>query len=262
LKISEITGQKRIDINVDIGEGFAFDSDLLRFATSANICCGVHAGSEQITLTALALCEEKGIRVGVHPGYPDRASMGRDGVSVEVERRYLTSIFDQVKWFASVTQPAYLKPHGGFYQDTAQLLPPDWEVSQRKQPLATKYENGGLYLALYPGMQSLSMLLRVHHLALMGLEISAHKILAERAGQRLIREGFADRAYQTDGTLVPRGSPGAIHLEIGEVRKQVVKIAPFVDSICVHGDTQNCVEIIEAVYAALFDEGYDIAVDF
>jgi UPF0271 protein len=261
LKVSDLVGSRRIDINVDIGEGFPYDEDLLRFATSANICCGAHAGSERLTLDAIELCASRSVRVGAHPGYPDRATMGRERVSKGLERRYFNSIFDQISWFCRVAKPHYIKPHGGFYNDTALVLPPDWEVSERKQPLATKYENGGLYLALHPGMQSLSMLLRVHHLPLMGLEVTAHKILAERAGQSLIREGFADRAYHPDGTLVSRSAPGAVHAEIFAIRQQVSQIAPFVDSICVHGDTPNCVEIAEAVFAALIDEGFDVAVD-
>jgi UPF0271 protein len=60
---------------------------------------------------------------------------------------------------------------------------------------------------------------------------------------------------------VSRSSPGAVHAEILDIRTQVAKIAPFVDSICVHGDTENCVEIAEAVFASLLDEGYDVAVD-
>ncbi len=261
LKVSELVGNRRVDINVDIGEGFPYDADLLQFATSANICCGAHAGSEDLTLQAIEFCEQNGIRIGVHPGYPDRGSMGRYPVTVDSERQYLNSIFAQVSWFCRYVKPSYLKPHGSFYNDTAIVLPDDWEVSQRKQPLATRYENGGLFLALYPGTQSLSMLLRVHHLPLMGLEATAHKVLAERAGQPLIREGFADRAYHPNGTLAPRSVPGSVFTDVQEVKAQVAKIAPYVDSICVHGDTENCVEVAEAVYGALLDQGCEVAVD-
>ncbi len=114
-------------------------------------------------------------------------------------------------------------------------------------------------MAQFPGVQSLMMLLRIHKLPLLGLEGTAHKILAERAGQAFIREGFADRKYDEDGQLLPREEPGAVLLSVDEVRKQAVRLAPFVDSICLHGDTPDCMEMAEAVYSALVDEGLEVA---
>jgi UPF0271 protein len=258
VRVSDLVGKRTIDLNVDIGEGFPHDQELLAFASSANVCCGVHAGSEELTIEAAARCRERGVRIGAHPGYPDRDSMGRHPLAIANERDYLKSLFDQVEWFVSAIGATYLKPHGGFYNDTGIILPHDWESSRRKQPLATKYENGGLYLAQFPGMQSLMMLLRIHRLPLMGLESTSHLVLAERAGQPIIREGFADRAYTEQGTLVPRSQPGALLTEAMQVKEQVLRLAPFVDSICLHGDTPGCVEFAELVYRTLTDEGYGI----
>ena len=243
---------------MDIGEGFPHDRELLAFATSANVCCGVHAGSEELTMEAAARCRERGVRIGAHPGYPDRGTMGRLALTSGNERDFLKSLFDQVEWFVSAIGAAYLKPHGGFYTDTGVILPPDWEWAKRKQPLATRYENGGVFLAQYPGMQSLIMLLRIHRLPLMGLESTSHLVLAARAGQPLLREGFADRAYTEHGTLVPRSQQGALLTEMYDVQDQVLRLAPFVDSICLHGDTPDCVEFAELVFKTLRDEGYEI----
>jgi UPF0271 protein len=259
VRVSELVGKRKIDLNVDIAEGFGHDAELLSFATSANVCCGMHAGSEETAIEAAARCRERNVRVGIHPGYPDRPSMGRGTLSVETERDYLRSLFDQVEWFKTALGGEYLKPHGGFYNDTAVVLPDDWEWSERKQPLASRYETGGLFLAKYPGMQSLIMILRIHQLPLMGLDSTSHRVLALRAGQPLIREGFADRAYREDGTLVPRGEPGAVLSDLGAVREQVIRIAPFVDSICLHGDTPDCVEFAEVVFRTLVDEGYEVS---
>jgi UPF0271 protein len=259
LKVSDLVGKRRVDLNVDIGEGFPYDRELLRFATSANVCCGVHAGSAEITLEAAARCREFDVRIGAHPGYPDRASMGRATLAEGHERDYLKSLFDQAEWFVTTIGAAYLKPHGGFYNDTAVVLPHDWEWSMRKQPLATRYENGGIFLAQYPGMQSLMMLLRIYKLPLMGLEATAHKVLSERAGQPLIREGFADRAYLPTGALMPRSQEGAVLKDPLVVKEQVLRLAPFVDSVCLHGDTENCVEFAEQVYGSLVDQGYEVA---
>jgi 5-oxoprolinase (ATP-hydrolysing) subunit A len=211
-------------------------------------------------MEAAARCRERGIRIGAHPGYPDPGSMGRQSLSIDREREYLKSLFDQVKWFVSAVGATYLKPHGGFYNDTGVVLPPDWEWSHRRQLLATRYENGGVFLAQFPGMQSLMMLLRIHRLPLMGLESTSHLVLAERAGQPLIREGFADRAYTDQGTLVPRSQPDALLTDPLKVQEQVLRLAPSVDSICLHGDTPNCVEFAEIVYRTLVDEGYEIGV--
>jgi len=261
VKVSDLVGPRLIDLNVDIGEGFPNDVALLQVATSANVCCGVHAGDEKLTAEAVARCRQYGVRIGAHPGYPDRNSMGRAPMGSSQVREYLSSLFSQVEWFVNSFGAAYLKPHGAFYNETAMVLPEDWESKLRRQPLATRYENGGLFLAEHPGMQSLMMMLRINKLTLMGLEATAHKTLAERAGQKLIREGFADRAYQPDGTLVPRSQPGAVLTNTADVRSQVAFLAPRVDSICLHGDGENCVEFAHLVKEELISLGYGVGVE-
>jgi UPF0271 protein len=248
-----------IDLNVDIGEGFAHDAELLKFATSANVCCGVHAGDEELTKHTLELCRKQRVRVGAHPGYPDRANMGRKSMEPGQEREYLRSLFDQLEWFASFAEPAYVKPHGAFYNDTAIVLPTDWQIQKRTRETYMPYDTGGLFLAQYPGIHSLQMMLRIHRLPLLGLPGTSHVQIARRAGQDLIREGFADRRYGEGGTLVPRTEPGSVLQDPEAVRQQVVSLAPHVDSICLHGDTDNCLEFAELVYKTLTDEGYGIA---
>lgn len=257
--ISQIVGRRTIDLNVDIGEGFAHDAELLRFASSANICCGVHAGSKDLTWETLELCRKHRVRIGAHPGYPDRESMGRKPMEAGQERVYLKSLFDQVAWFAEIARPSYLKPHGAFYNDTAIVLPHNWETL-RKRAAVSEYESGGLYLAQFPGVQSLVMMLRVHRLSLMGLESTAHKAIATRSRQPFIREGFADRGYRPDGTLKPRTEPNAVLKDPKDVKRQVLTLAPKVDSLCLHGDTPDCLEFAELVYKTLLDNGYGVGV--
>ncbi len=259
MKVSDIIGKGRIDLNVDIGEGFAFDKDLLAYASSANISCGVHAGSKELTKDTIRLCKEKGIRIGVHPGYPHRESMGRTALTIENEIEYLNSIQDQVKWFSNLQFPAYVKPHGAFYNETALVLPDNWETQIRKQPSSSRYEMGGLYLAQTPGIQLLTMLLRIMKVPLMGLATTAHTVIATRASQMLIREGFADRGYTEKGTLIPRSSPGALLSDPNEIKEQVLRLAPKVDSICLHGDTPDCLVFAEMIYRTLTDAGYEVS---
>ncbi|MEZ0326099.1 MAG: 5-oxoprolinase subunit PxpA [Fimbriimonas sp.] len=258
MKVSDVIGKKTIDLNVDIGEGFPFDRELLRFASSANICCGVHAGSQDLTAATVELCRRQRVRVGAHPGYPDRENMGRRPMEEGQEREYLRSVFEQVRWFVALAKPEYIKPHGAFYNDTAIVLPENWQFRMRTKEAITPYDTGGLYLAQYPGIQSLSMILRVHKLPLMGLRSTAHAQAAERSGQTLIHEGFADRAYTNQGTLAPRGEEGAVFHDPKQIREQVLRLAPEVDSICLHGDTPSCVQFAELVYKTLVDSGYGI----
>ncbi len=249
---------KSIDLNVDIGEGFPHDADLLEFATSANVCCGIHAGSAQLTADTVELCRSKGIRIGAHPGYPDRASMGRRSISIDLQREWLGSVLQQISDF-SVEYPAkYVKPHGALYNDTAQPIQDGWD-SMAKHPTSTSpYEAGGYALSLVPGTGMLIMALRINKVPLMGLPNTMHIPISERAGVGFIREGFADRAYQSDGTLLPRSEPGALLSSAEAIRSQVVKLANEVDSLCLHGDTPECLEYAELIYKTLVDCGYEV----
>lgn len=258
MKISEVVSRHTIDLNVDIGEGFAFDDELLAFASSANICCGEYAGSREITLETIERCIRHRVRIGVHPGYPDREGMGRRHLEPGQERHFLKSVFDQVSWFAKQTQPAYVKPHGAFYNDTAVVLPDNWEYVRRKAWMTSAYDAGGVFLAEFPGIQSLIMILRISKLPLLGLANTAHSTIAVRAKQTLIREGFADRRYGSDGKPLPRSHPAAVLSDPAEIREQVLFLAPKVDSICLHGDTPDCLSYAELIFKTLSDAGYSI----
>lgn len=220
---------KRIDLNVDIGEGFPFDADLLTFATSANVCAGEHAGSWELTMDTIHRCLEAGVRIGMHPGYPDRASMGRISLDPSKAQVFTESIDRQVERFYFFVPAAYLKPHGALYNDAAAGLP---EAVEMIEDACRRFQ-----------------------LPLMGLPGTPMQAMAP-AG--FIQEGFSDRAYLSDGRLVPRSEPGAILTSEAEVRRQTLSLAARVDSICLHGDTPGCVAFAELVYAAILDAGYEV----
>jgi 5-oxoprolinase (ATP-hydrolysing) subunit A len=258
VRVSELVGPRTIDLNVDIGEGFPYDEELMEFASSANICCGAHAGSEELTRETIALCQKHGLRIGAHPGYPDRDAMGRRPIEKGQERDYFDSLFQQTKRFCGWVKPAYLKPHGAFYNDTALVLPEGWNIDQEDVDAGPTYGAGGIFLSRYAGMGTLGMLLRVNGLDLMGLSQTSHREIASRAKRGLIREGFADRSYQPDGTLVPRSEPGAVLQNAEAIRLQVLDLVPVVDSICLHGDTPDCLEFAELIYKTLTDAGIEV----
>jgi UPF0271 protein len=235
----------RIDINVDIGEGFPFDEELLDFATSANVCCGEHAGSWELTKETIFLCERKGVRLGMHPGFPDRTSMGRAPMQLDEVDQYANSIFEQVMSFQEYVQKTYgssagyLKPHGAWYNLVVQVSPADSSLF-----LAGKLMlDGALAFAAVPAML-----------------LAGSSIISRLAVEQVpcISEGFADRGYARDGTLLDRSEPGAVLNHPEQIREQVLRLARTVDSICIHGDTPDCLSIAELVYRSLENAGYEV----
>lgn len=217
----------RIDLNVDLAEGFGFDADLMAVATSVNLCCGAHAGSEELARATQEQASARGLAVGLHPGYPDRPGMGRrtlalSGLSPTIAK---ASLIRQCR----VLAPAdYLKPHGAFYNEAAN---PGWAADTLRELLART------------------------RLPLLGRPGTEHERVADAAGVPIVREAFADRGYLPDGRLVPRGTSGAL-LDADTAARQAVRLAPGVDSLCVHGDRAEALEVARAVRAALEAEGW------
>ena len=181
--------------------------------------------------------------------------MGRDPIPPGEQKRYLDSIYMQTQWFVAVHGADYLKPHGAFYNDTAVVLPEGWRT-QNDAP--TPYGQEGIFLAKHPGVQFLMMLLRVYKIPLMGLDRTAHAEIARRASKGFHREGFADRLYRDDGTLMPRSHPAAVFKDPDRVAAQALRLAPRVDSICLHGDGPDALPFAERVRKTLEDAGYEI----
>jgi UPF0271 protein len=223
---------KTVDLNVDLAEGFEFDENLLDIATSANICCGVHAGSQRLALEVLELCEAKGVRPGAHPGYDDRDRMGRQEIEIgtDDQREFVNQMVDQVQVFSGSV--AYVKPHGAFYHQS-----------------------------LIEGLiaDSLTAVLAQSRVPLMGFPSSRHPEIASRAGVAMIKEGFIDRAYEPDGRLRSRALPGAVLQDEKLICDQALRLAETHDSLCIHGDTPGCVEIALMVRAALEEAGYEVS---
>jgi UPF0271 protein len=223
---------KVIDINVDLAEGFEFDAQLLEVVTSANICCGVHAGSPELSREILTLCRRRHVRVGAHPGYDDREGMGR-------RRQAVVSPADRDKLFQLILaqldhlrgKAEYVKPHGALYHQSL-------AESNHASVLTAVLVKAGLPLMGFPG--------------------SIHVFTARSAGVELIKEGFIDRGHEEDGTLIDRSKPGAVLSDEKEILDQARRLAHDVDSLCVHGDTPGCLEMAKMVRAALEDDGFEV----
>jgi len=220
---------RRIDVNVDIGEGQPHDEALLEFASSASICCGEHSGSWELAVSTADRCRSLGVRVGAHPGFPDRASMGRRPPNAGEAERWAPSVRDQIRRFQSEIGAAYLKPHGALYHFLSGLEPESIEANLQRFGMTE-----GLVMAL------------------------AGSPLAEALGNRCIAEGFADRRLLPSGLLVPRTEPDAVIRDPERAAANAVALAPRIDSLCLHGDTEGCVELARAIVRALRNAGWEV----
>ena len=214
-----------MDLNADVGEGFDTDEALLAVVTSANVACGFHAGSTETMRTVSALAAGHGVVIGAHVSYRDREGFGRRplDVAAHVVREEVAAQIAALQ-DASGRRVAYVKPHGALYHRAA--VDDDCAA-------AIAAAAGDLALLCLP----------------------ASRLLAH--ARRGFAEGFADRGYAGDGTLLPRGEPGAL-LAADEAARQAAAIAGRVDSICIHGDRPGAVTTATRVRAALEAAGHEL----
>jgi UPF0271 protein len=230
-----------IDLNADVGEGFD-DRGIAPAVSSLNIACGAHAGSERTMRAALALARDFGLAAGAHPGYPDREGFGRIESGLPAEA-IAVSVRHQVASLAAMARESglrlgYVKPHGALYHRATR----DPEVARA---LAREIAD------LDPG------------LAVLGWPGSELLAAAADSGLAAIPEGFVDRRYAPDGSLVARSRPGAL-LEGAEALAQAVALAAGgaprrAESLCLHSDSPGAVELALAVRRALEGAGVVVA---
>jgi UPF0271 protein len=233
------------DLNCDLGEldDAALEARLMEHITSANIACGGHAGDEASMERTIRLALERGVKVGAHPGYPDRANFGRLEIAMseaEIEDEVACQIgrLEAVAARLGATV-VHVKPHGALYNAA---------VSNRAVAQAigaavrqwNKQANGGL-----AGGSACP--------AVFGLAGSSMLEVWRGMGLRVAAEGFADRCYEADGKLRPRRLPGALITDPAAAAAQAVRLVREggVETICVHGDTPGAADILEACRRAL-----------
>ena len=221
-----------MNINADIGEGAGEDEAILACVDSANIACGVHAGSAMISIATAWRCRSLGVQVGAHPGYNDRAGFGRVERSMGADDIEALIAF-QVAGLAAVAPIAYIKPHGALYHRC-----------QRDAAAADALARVG----------------KAHRVGLVGQPDFEIVAAARRAGIPAYREGFADRLMLPDGSLAPRNQPGAM-LTAPLAAQQAESLARSgrFDTICIHGDTKGAGEVAAAVRLALQEAGIETA---
>ena len=233
--------QPLIDLNADVGEGGAQDAALFAAGiSSANVACGAHAGDDATMTAACALAARHGVALGAHPGYADRDNFGRrERVLERAELQGL--LMTQLGALRLHAEEAgvvirHVKPHGALYH-----------FLNREPAMALIMAEATCVLA--PGA------------AFYGPPVGALKEAAERMGLRFVSEGFIDRGYRADGTLLPRGEPGAVLHDESEAVEQALALARSgrVRTLCVHGDGSDAVRLLAAARTALIAEGFRIS---
>ena len=221
-----------MNVNSDIGEGAGEDEAILACVDSANIACGVHAGSASISIATAWRCRTLGVEVGAHPGYDDRSGFGRVDRSISAAEIEALIAF-QVAGLAAVSPIAYIKPHGALYH--------------RCQRDAAAGD-------------ALARVAKAHGVGLVGQDGFEIIAAARRAGIPAYREGFADRLMLPDGSLAPRDQSGAV-LDPNRAAEQALRLAQSgrCDTICVHGDTKGASQVAAAVRQVLRDAGIETA---
>lgn len=242
---------KHVDLNVDLAEGCGNDEQLLQLVTSANVCCGLHAGDYNEMRKAIAWAKANNVRVGAHPSFPDRENFGRTNMQLP-DDELKACLFYQLGAAKALCDAAnvpmeYVKPHGALYNMAA------------KDPhLAT---------LIAETVKSVDPSLK-----LMGLSGSLMLTVAEQHGLATISEVFADRHYLADGSLVPRTRDDAMVESDDEAIAQVlqmvlegtvptvdgVNVAIKADSICLHGDGEHAVVFAERIRKALEEKGIKV----
>jgi 5-oxoprolinase (ATP-hydrolysing) subunit A len=246
----------RVDLNADVGEGvsaaeIADELTPVGLVTSVNVACGAHAGDADTIICMLEAARAAGAAVGAHPGYLDRDGRGRRALHLD-PHAVTALVADQIGTLSAFAASlgvtvSHVKPHGALYNQAAR--DPD------------------LALAIATSVYRMGSTLR-----LVGLAGSALIDAGLRMGLPVVAEAFLDRRYGPDGSLVPRGEPGAVIESAAEAAAQAVSIVvdggvaatdgswlPIAaDTLCLHGDTPGAPDLARRVRAALEAAGVEV----
>jgi UPF0271 protein len=243
----------KLDLNCDMGESFGRytlgdDEAIMPFITSANIACGMHAGDPVVIRQTVRLAKQHGVAIGAHPGWPDLQGFGRREMSLapdEVEAFVLYQIGALAAFTKSENgELRHVKPHGALYNQAAK----DRNLADAIAG-AVKRFSGDLILVGLAGSGLIEA----------GIEV----------GLRVANEGFPDRNYNPDGTLVSRKQANAIIGSPEEVAAHAVKLAQEgidfsgrrirIDTLCLHGDNPHAAQNARLVREALEQAGIKTA---
>ena len=226
----------KLDLNSDLGEGAGADAALLEVITSANICCGLHAGSAAEMARVMRLAQTRGVGLGVHPGFDDRANFGRTRMRLSPAELTDLIAYQTGAAFAVARANGLILRHFKLHGALSNMACEDAALAR------TCYEAA---LAVAPD------------LTLMILPATAQETAAQDLGAAWAGEIFADRAYNADATLVDRALPGAVLHDANQAAARILamlragaiiaengqRIPARIDTVCLHGDTPQALEM-------------------
>ena len=243
-----------IDFNCDMGERFGmykmgFDEEVIKHISSANIACGFHAGDPMWMRKTVDLAEQHGVAVGAHPSYPDLTGFGRRNMNATPEEVRNDVVYQAgaLKAFTSNRNLQHVKPHGAMYNQAVD----DADLGKSICEAVLEVDSNIILLALAG---------------------STWIDVAKGMGMRVAREVFADRAVNSDGTLVPRSKEGSVIHDINEVVERSLRMVTEgkilsvegdiveveADSICLHGDTLGAVDMAKTLKREFLAAGVEV----
>ena len=235
---------KSIDLNADLGEGYPNDAEILKYVSSANIACGLHAGSPSIMMDTVNLAMKSGVSLGAHPGYPDREGFGREEMVLPFDELKAILLYQIGALYAIVNSEGgkleHVKAHGAMYNSAAR--------------------NEDIARAIVSAAKDIDPSLKIFGPCGSFLEAEALS-----HGMEFRCEVFADRAYLADGSLVPRSQEGALIKDrelcaartLTMIEENYVKaisgerVHIKADTICLHGDSAGALDFARHLYRHL-----------
>jgi UPF0271 protein len=225
-----------IDLNCDLGEGCAHDAELIPLITSANIACGYHAGNLTLAQATIRMAARYGVQVGAHPGYNDKENFGRKELQRNEQQIWEDCVYQIGAMFGLANsegvQLKYVKPHGALYNQACRN-------NRYAAPVVMAVVHYGLTVVGLPGSR---------------LEALC------RGSCQFVPEGFVDRRYAQDGSLVPRSEPNAMIEDPAEAVLQAEWLITErgVRTLCVHGDNPDAVNFVRELRDSLERQGVRI----
>ena len=223
-----------IDISADLGEGAPGEDEIWPLITSANVACGGHVGDDASMSHAAQRARELGVKLGAHPSYPDRANFGRVSLKIAPDELRV-SLIAQLDALRAHAPLHHVKPHGALYND-----------AHHDRALAEVIIDA------------------IGEMAIVCSDTSQMAVAARARRLRVIRESFADRRYEPDGSLMSRKLAGSL-LTVDEAAAQAellarehaviardgTRIRIDFDTICIHADMEHAVERLRAIRARI-----------
>jgi UPF0271 protein len=243
----------RMDVNCDMGESFGNwnmgdDAGMMPYITTANVACGFHASDPLTMLNTVKLAKEHKIEIGAHPGLPDLLGFGRRFMNITPEDAHAYVVYQVGALQASLAVHGlklhHIKPHGAFYsalkaqQDLAEAVA-DAILKLTDKPM--------LY---WPAPTS-----------------AALPTACKKLGIRVVGEIYPDLQYAADGSLVIQRHKHETdvafacdqvqrYVETGKVQAMDGTLVELdAESLCIHGDGPNAVQVAAAIKQRLKDIG-------